>query len=203
MKKIVLMMAAMMISAVMYGQFTVGPQIGYAASSLSLNGKDIKSNLQSNFVLGVFVRAGDKVFLQPELNYLTQGNVFTINGNDQNVKLSAIQVPVSLGFRLINLKVIKLNVLGGATANFVVNKSMGVPQAFQETGNYLSADNFKNANFQYQLGASLDIATFVINVKYYGGISSLTNGDVTFTNGSTISSAKPNAFIVTLGWKVL
>lgn len=205
MKKIVLMTAALMISAVMYGQFTIGPQIGYTASSLSLNGQDIKSNIQSNFLLGVFIRAGGKVFLQPELNYLTQGNVFTIqNVGQQTVNLKSIQVPLSLGFRLINLKVVKLSVFGGATANFVVSKDVGVSGAAQATGKYLTPNNFKNANFQYQIGAGLDLATFVIDVKYYGGISDLTNGNVSLNSGNnSIQSAKPNAFMVTLGWKLL
>lgn len=203
MKKVVLMMAAMLISAVMYGQFTIGPQIGYTASSLSLNGQDIKSNVQSNFVLGVFVRAGSKVYLQPELNYVTQGNIFTIkNVGQQKVDLNSIQVPLSLGFRLINLKVIKLSVFGGATANFVVNKNITWQQGGSTTANYLQADNFKNANYQYQVGVGLDIATFVLDVKYYGGLSDINNGGLTFSNGS-ISSAKPNVFMVTLGWKVL
>ncbi len=154
-------------------------------------------------MLGVFMQVGNKVFLQPEVNYLTQGNVFTINNaRKQTVNLKAIQVPLSLGFRLLNFKVVKLSVFGGATANFVVNKDMGISGAAQTTGDYLTADNFKNANYQYQFGAALDIATFVINVKYYGGISDFTNGNVTLTNGS-ISSAKPNAFMVTLGWKIL
>lgn len=203
MKKITLMLAALLISAVSYAQFTIGPQIGYTASSLTLNGNDIKANLQSNFVLGVFARIGDKVFLQPELNYLTQGNVFTINTTfKQQVNLQSIQVPLSLGFKLLNLKIVKLSIFGGATANFVVNKNMGVDAAAQATGNYLTADAFKNANYQYQVGAGLDIATFVINVKYYGGLSDLTNGNVTVGNGS-ITSSKPNAFMVTLGWKIL
>lgn len=203
MKKITLMLAALLISSVMYGQFTIGPQIGYTASSLSLNGSEIKANLQSNFVLGVFMRIGNKVFLQPEVNYLTQGNIFTIkNIGQQTVNLNSIQVPLSLGFKLLNFKVLKLSIFGGATANFVVNKNMGVSGAAQATGDYLRADNFKNANYQYQVGAGLDLATFVIDVKYYGGINSLTNGSVTVKNGS-ISSAKPNVFMVTLGWKVL
>ena len=203
MKKITLLIAAVLTSAVMYGQFTIGPQIGYTASSLTLNGNDIKANLQSNFALGVFMRIGNKVFLQPEVNYLTQGNVFTINSaRQQTVNLKSIQVPLSLGFKLINLKVVKLSIFGGATANFVVNKDVGVSGAAQATGDYLKADNFKNANYQYQVGVGLDIAKFVSDVKYYGGISDFTNGDVTVNNGS-ISSAKPNAFMVTLGWKIL
>jgi len=203
MKKSVLMLAAMLISSVMFGQFTIGPQVGYTASSLSLKGRDVKSNLQSNFVLGVFARAGNKVYLQPELNYVTQGNIFTFkNVGQQNVELQSIQIPLSLGFRLINLKVIKLSVFGGATANFVVNKKISWQQGGSTTAAYLQKSNFKNINYQYQVGVGLDIVTFVFDVKYYGGLSNANKGDLTFSNGS-ISSSKPNMFMVTLGWKIL
>ncbi len=204
MKKITLLLAAVMMSAVMYGQFHIGPQIGYTTSNLTANGADIQSSMHNNFVVGIFARIGNKVYLQPEINYITQGNTFKFNRGaiQQKVNLKAIQVPLSLGFQLLNLKVVKLRVFGGATANFIVNKDVSPAEGVNMTGNYLSVDNFKNANFQYQFGAGLDIFMLTLDVKYYGGISDFTNGSMTY-GGSSISSSKANAFMVTLGWKIL
>lgn len=203
MKKITLLLAAVMMSAVMYGQFHIGPQIGYTASNLSAKGTDISSSMNNNFLVGVFVRLGNKIYLQPELNYITQGNTFKFNQGSiqQNVDLKSIQVPLSLGYQFLNLKVVKLRVFGGATANFVVNKDVSPAEGVGMTGDYLTVDNFKNTNFQYQFGVGVDVLMLALDVKYYGGISDLTNGSMTY-NGSSISSAKPNAFVVTLGWKI-
>lgn len=202
MKKITLLIAAVMMSAVMYGQFHIGPQIGYTTSNLTTNGIDIQSSMHDNFLVGVFARIGNKVYLQPELNYITQGNTFQFSQDThQKVDLKSIQVPLSLGFQLLNLKVVKLRVFGGVTANFVVNKNVGVSATDQITGEYLKPDNFKNANYQYQFGAGVDVFMLTLDVKYYGGISDFTNGSIT-ASGSSITSTKANAFIVTLGWKI-
>lgn len=202
MKKITLLIAAVMMSAVMYGQFHIGPQIGYTASNLTTNGTEIQSSMHNNFLVGVFARIGNKVYLQPELNYITQGNTFQFSQDiHQKVDLKSIQVPLSLGFQLLNLKVVKLRVFGGVTANFVVNKNVGVSATDQITGEYLKPDNFKNANYQYQFGAGVDVFMLTLDVKYYGGISDFTNGSI-IASGSSITSTKANAFIVTLGWKI-
>jgi len=204
MKKITLLIAAVLMSAVMYGQFHIGPQIGYATSNLTLNGADIQSSMHNNFLVGVFARIGNKVYLQPELNYITQGNTFQFSHGtiQQKVDLKSIQVPLSLGFQLLNLKVVKLRVFGGVTANFVVNKDVSPAEGINLTGNYLTVDNFKNTNYQYQFGAGVDVFMLTLDVKYYGGISDFTNGSLT-AGGGTISSTKANAFMVTLGWKIL
>ena len=203
MKKITLLLAAVMMSAVMYGQFHIGPQIGYTTSNLTTNGTDIQSSMHNNFLVGVFARIGNKVYLQPELNYITQGNTFQFSHGtiQQKVDLKSIQVPLSLGFQLLNLKVVKLRVFAGVAANFVVNKDVSPAEGVNVTGDYLTADNFKNANYQYQFGAGVDVLMLTLDVKYYGGISDFTNGSMAYS-GSSISSAKANAFVVTLGWKI-
>ncbi|MBE0651581.1 MAG: PorT family protein [Bacteroidales bacterium] len=204
MKKFTLLIAAVLMSAVMYGQFHIGPQIGYTSSNLTTKGVDIQSSLNNNFVIGIFARIGNKVYLQPELNYLTQGNTFKFSHAtiQQKVDLKAIQVPLSLGLQLLNLKVVKLHIFGGATANFIVNKNVSPAEGLNLTGDYLTADNFKNVNYQYQFGAGLDILMLTLDVKYYGGISDFTDGSLTYSGG-TISSSKSNIFMVTLGWRIL
>ena len=96
MKKLVLFITVILISVMSYGQFHIGPQIGYSGSNLSLNVDSIKNNLRSNLLIGVFARFGNKIYVQPELNWLTQGSVFkypeigNISPIEQNIKLSTI-----------------------------------------------------------------------------------------------------------------
>jgi len=208
MKKLSLFLAAFLMAGVMYGQFHIGPQIGYTASQLSYKSSDISTGLKSNMVIGVFLRLGNKIYIQPEVNYLTQGSVFkfpSLLGNtsfvEQNVQLKTIQVPVSLGLQILDLKVVKLRIFGGATANFVANKTIDPVTAAPK--DYLQPDNFKDVNFQYQIGAGLDVLMFALDVKYYGGLSDLVNGNVTFDNKTQAINAPSNVFMVTLGWKLL
>jgi len=76
MKKFSLFFIAVLISGISYGQFHIGPQVGYTASKLSYKGSDITSSLKNNMLIGVFMRIGRKVYVQPEVNYMTQGSVF-------------------------------------------------------------------------------------------------------------------------------
>ncbi len=207
MKKFSLLLAAVLLSGMMYGQFHIGPQIGYTASKLSYKGSDITNGLKNNMLIGVFMRFGKKVYLQPEVNYMTQGSVFkfpSLNNTsvvEQDVSLKSIQVPLSLGWRFLNLKVVKFRIFGGATANFVVNKTIDTKNG--DPKDYLMPDDFNDIQWQYQLGAGVDILMFAIDVKYYGGINDLFNGTVSYDNNTHSVSGAANVFEVTLAWKIL
>lgn len=208
MKKISLFIVAILMSGIMYGQFKIGPQIGYTASKLSYNGTDINNGLKNNMLLGVFMRIGKKIYLQPELNYMTQGSVFkfpSITGGtsvvEQNVSLKSIQVPISLGWRIINAKIFNLRIFGGGTANFVVNKTIDTKNG--DPNDYLMPDDFNNVQWQYQLGVGVDILMFALDVKYYGGVNDLFNGNVSYNQQTQTISGASNVFEVTLGWKIL
>jgi len=207
MKKISLLLVAFLISGVMYGQFHIGPQIGYTASKLSYKGTDITNGLKNNMLIGVFMRIGKKVYIQPEVNYMTQGSVFkfpslgSTSVVEQNVNLKSIQVPLSLGWQFINLKVIKLRIFGGATANFIVNKTITTTNGAAK--DYLVPDNFNNIQWQYQAGLGIDVLMFALDVKYYGGINDLFNGSVKYNQTTHSVSGASNVFEVTLGWKIL
>ncbi len=207
MKKFSLLLAAVLLSGIMYGQFHIGPQIGYTASKLSYKGSDITNGLKHNMVIGAFMRIGKKVYIQPEVNYMTQGSVFkfpSLNNTsvvEQDVTLKSIQVPLSLGWRFLNLKVVKLRIFGGATANFMVNKTIDTKNG--DPKDYLMPDDFNDVQWQYQLGVGVDILMFALDVKYYGGINDLFNGTVQYDSQTHTVSGAANVFEVTLGWKIL
>lgn len=204
MKKLSLLLITFLMAGVMYGQFHIGPQVGYTAANLSVDKSDITNGLQNNMVVGVFMRLGKKIYLQPEVNYLTQGSVFQFKFGQslikQDVQLKSIQVPLNLGAQLIDLKVAKLRVFGGVTANFVANKTINTTG---DPSEYLKPDNIKDVTFQYQVGVGLDVLMFALDVKYYGGINDLVNGNVTYNSATQSVSAPSNVFMVTLGWKIL
>ncbi len=207
MKKLVLFIAVLLISGMSYGQFHIGPQIGYTASTLSLDTDSITNNLKSNLLVGVFARFGKKFYVQPEINWLTQGSVFTypeignISPIEQNIKLSTIQVPVNVGWRMINLEIVNIRIFAGLAANFIVNKNI---KTTGDDENYPEAlpteDDFKNMQWQWDAGVGVDILMFAVDVKYMGGLNNIFD-DIQF-GGETLTS-KSNLFVVTLGWKIL
>ncbi len=207
MKKAILVLSTVLLSSVMFGQFHFGPQVGYTASNLSINKSEIVNNLKSNLLIGVFVRMGKKIYLQPEANWLTQGSTFKYefevddpNPVEQEIKLNTLQVPLSLGWRMINLDVINIRLFAGASANFILNTKINTLNP--DTYEYLLPEDFSSIQWQWQAGLGVDILMFAIDVRYCGGINDLVNKTVTVDGGNYEVSSKSNLFQVTLGWKI-
>lgn len=202
MKKVILVFSAILLATAMQAQFHFGPQIGYTSSKLTTNLSDVTADVKSNFMFGAFARFGEKIYVQPEVNWLTQGGVWTESFDDplQNKELKmtykTIQIPVSLGWRIIDLKVVNIRLFGGVAANIVTNKEIEVKNI---TDPIESAD-WKDMIWQYQVGAGVDVLMFAVDVKYMGGLNELMKNDIKI-DGQTIST-KSNLFTVTLGWKI-
>ncbi len=206
MKKLFLFVLAISASVLSYGQLHFGPQIGYTASKLSVDQGDIENGLKNNFLIGAFVRMGKKIYIQPEVNYYTQGSIFktpsigSLSPLEQEISLKSLQVPVNVGWRMINLEIVNIRLFGGVVANFVldkqVNTTSGDPNDYETA---LIPEDFKDTNWQYDLGVGVDVLMFAVDVKYVGGLSNILN-DVQF-DGNTVTS-KSNLFVVTLGWKI-
>ncbi len=199
MKKVVLIIAAFFAISTIQAQFHFGPQIGYTASKLSTNTSEITSDFKSNFLFGAFVRIGEKIYVQPEVNWLTQGGVWKESGVDQEIEMTykTIQIPVSVGWRIIDLKLVNIRLFGGAAANIATNKEMKIGDIDEP----LKDADWNNVAWQYQVGAGVDVLMFALDVKYMGGINNLYKGNDLTWDGKTLNT-KSNLFTVTLGWKI-
>jgi hypothetical protein len=208
MKRIILLTVTLLIVGMSYGQFHIGPQIGYTGSNLALNADSISNSLKNNLLIGAFVRIGKKFYVQPEVNWLTQGSVFKypsfkdgIVPLEQEIKLSTLQVPVNVGWRFINLEIVNLRIFAGIAANFVLNTKIDTKSGNSDDyENALVPDDFKSVQWQWDAGVGVDILMFAVDVKYMGGINNLL--DNVQIEGNTLTS-KSNLFVVTLGWKIL
>lgn len=197
MKKLFLACGLILITSLGFAQFTIGPKLGYNASKLSTSIDTISSDFRSGFQVGAFVRIGKKLYVQPELYYTTQGGVFESNASDweQKVRIGSLDLPVLIGFKLINAKVVNLRILAGPLASFVVNKS--VKDAGGALGPVKDAD-INNVNWAIQTGLGLDLFLLTLDVRYQIGLNNLIN-DIENVN----SSSKNNVWVISLGFKIL
>jgi hypothetical protein len=216
MKKIILIIAAFLIVTSINAQFHFGPQIGYTASKLTLDAKDISTDLGSNFLFGAFVRIGNKIYIQPEVNWMTAGSVFkypsiTWEGTElspveQDVKLNSIQIPASLGWRIINLEIVNIRLFTGAAANIITNKTINTTDTDGSIEKGLISPitdaNISDLTWQYHFGVGVDVLMFALDVKYTGAFNSLLDGNIVYDEQSHSISSTTNMFIVTLGWKI-
>ena len=207
MKKIIISVIVLFFAASSYAQFHIGPQIGYTASNLSIDKDTITNSLKNNFLVGAFARFGKKIYVQPEINWLTQGSVFkypslqNYSPIEQKIKLNTIQVPVNIGWRIINLKVVNLRVFAGVAANFIVNTTITTTGGDADYYDALpKEDDFSGIAWQWDAGVGVDVLMFTLDIKYLGGINNILK-DFSYDNGTLTS--KSNLFMVTLGWKIL
>jgi hypothetical protein len=178
------------------GQFSLGIKVGYNASQLSSNIDSVTANFKSGFQIGAFARIGKKLYLQPEFYYTTQGGVFSSNTQNwkQTVKIGSLDVPVLVGYKLINSDLVNLRILAGPAASFVVNKT--ISEGGADPGPVTSGD-LKGVNWSIQAGAGVDVWMFTLDVRYQIGLNQLIKEAKSWKFDS-----KNNVWVVSLGFKI-
>lgn len=170
------------------------------------NYSDFKNDSKAGFNVGAFARlGGKKVYLQPELLFGTRNSETTFNVSTtgavtpggQKIKLKTIQVPVLLGFKLLDLKLASIRAFTGPAMSIVMNNSSvtydGVTTSLSDT------KNFKNNIWDWQLGAGVDVGPLVLDVRYEWGLSNTSDGKVANVNFVN----KGNVLTFSLGFKFI
>lgn len=166
MKKIFLLFAVLFIATTVNAQYVnVGPKIGYHTSKLSFKGSDMKQSFSSDMALGMFARFSfAKFIVQPEVLY-------SFNAR------TCFTVPVYLGYKLFDNKIVKMRAVAGPVLFYNTIKS--VPE--------------NRATLGGSLGLGADIWRFTVDINYSLGST------YSFV---TTSMANQNIFTVTLGFKL-
>ncbi|MDT8393836.1 MAG: porin family protein [Bacteroidales bacterium] len=198
MKKLILLSVFLFLGAAVSAQLTFGPKIGITMSKLSVDKDDYTEELKTGFQLGAFVRVGKKVFLQPEVMFSTTGGV--LKTEDRNlkttVKLNTVQVPVLVGYKFINFKLVNLRVMAGPAISMIVNKDIEFDEKIE---NPIKEDDLKNASWTFQLGGGVDVMMLTLDVRYEWGLNNIHDPEA----GLNKFDMKNNLWTVSLGWKIL
>ena len=130
MKKLALIIGLAIFSIGAFAQVTIGLKGGYNTSlgfdkNFSYTGDNfnIQNDLSHGGHLGLFFRFGRRFYVQPEANYNL--NIAKVNFTDKNnaiwtdnVLLSTVDVPVLLGFKIVNAKKFNLRIMAGPKFRF-------------------------------------------------------------------------------------
>lgn len=203
MKKTTLLLVMVMAASFTFGQISLGPKIGFNTSKLTTDASEISSDLKNSFNFGVFLRLGKKIYVQPEVNWLTRGGVFkspsssSISPIEQEIDLKTIEIPVLLGWRIINLGVGNVRIFAGPSASIVTDKTVNTSEGSNLTDPIEDSD-FEDMIWGFNLGAGADVLMFTLDVRYQMGLNEV----IKKVEGFDINS-KNNIFAVTLGWKII
>jgi hypothetical protein len=202
---LVIIFAALIISEKGHAQFALGLKAGYNASKLNTNIDSIKSSINSGFHIGAFARIGNRVHLQPEFYYTLSGGTFeniglhTVNDWKQKVTVGTLDIPVMIGFEIINSSIFKWRIMAGPEASFVINSKI---EDVSLTGP-IEKSNLHTTNWYIQAGTGIDVLFLTLDIRYQTGLNSLIT-EVTGTDGTKYSvDSKGNLFVVSVGFKIL
>ncbi|MEI6684317.1 MAG: porin family protein [Bacteroidota bacterium] len=205
MKKIIVfllvLLPAIFTAETMFGQLSIGVKVGYNASKLSANIDSVTTSFKSGMQFGAFVRIGKKLYLQPELYYTTQGGVFTSNTQNwkQTVKIGSLDLPVLIGIKVLDIKMVNVRVLAGPEASFVINSLTSIEEGgINNSLGPLTKGDFSSVNWSLQAGAGVDVWRFTLDIRYQVGLSQMVKEVKKYT-----FDTKNNVWVVSLGFKIL
>jgi hypothetical protein len=221
MKKNSLVAVLLLCVSFSYGQLNFGIKAGYN-SSLSFsnvnsvftgayNLNDVNGEIWNDFQAGLFARLGlgKKLYIQPELLYAMQKKNYTItlqdvaNKNvtyDKLINVSTVDIPVLLGYKLLDLKVFNLRAFAGPKFRLNANSSLAFSNLVKPAGSTSTItldglkQDFLNSKVGMEIGAGIDVLMLTLDVRY-NLIGDMYNPKV---NDFNLPS---NTFLISLGWK--
>ncbi len=206
MKKFMVVIILVFLSTgVTFGQFSYGLKIGYNASKLHSSLDSIKSSFNSGFHFGVFVRVGKKVYLLPELYYTLQGGIFennvsnTYNNWKQKVTVGTMDIPILVGFKLIDVKVVNWRIMAGPMASFLVNSK--ITDVNLNPGPITKSD-ISNVNWYVQVGTGVDVFFLTLDIRYQIGLNQMIRSAASLAGKAYDLNATNNMWVVSLGFKL-
>ncbi|MEA1887250.1 MAG: porin family protein [Bacteroidota bacterium] len=200
MKKLILILFAVVLSSGAFAQFSWGLKAGATSNNFKLE-DPINSAQQTieaaeqaawGFHGGVFIRLSMLgIMVQPEVLFsMAENNMLITDAGVEEVrsqKFNKLDVPILLG-----VKFGPIRLMGGPAASVMINSASDLVD---------NAENlYKAATFGYQAGVGVDIMKKItLDVRYEGGLSNfgdeITIGTETFT-----LDGRTNAIILSAGF---
>lgn len=222
MKKNLFLAVFLLIAFLSDAQLNFGIKAGYT-SSLGLNDigsvtsgqynlNSAKSELSNGFHAGAFARIGfKKVYFQPELLYSMGKKNYTIGFNDiananalvtfdKSVSVSTVDIPLLLGYKLLDLKLANLRVFAGP--KFRLNAGSSLSYSNLSGGGSITQDkliqDIKASQVGLEAGVGIDVLMFTLDARY----NLISDMYQTKISSLTIDNIPANTFVISLGWKI-
>ncbi|WP_165585784.1 porin family protein [Pedobacter nototheniae] len=138
--------------------------LNYATLPTSFKGiTDKKGKVGYNF--GAFARVGKAFYFQPELNYVTIKSAYTYASNTYTPKFHQVNLPLMVGYKLINTDALNFRISAGPDVNYTLNKAEG-PSGF----------DYKKFNLGGVINAGVDIGNITVDARYSRGFTKINKG---------------------------
>lgn len=193
--------------------FQLGLKLGYNSTSFNTdNGSSILSGLEgynfskarddfrSGYLIGAYSRIGliGNLSLQPEFYFTKKSGVtdFYLKSGSTDVAVSekvsyySWDLPILAHLKVVDLKIFNLYGVAGPVASFKVNDK----SKFSSLNNDLNNDKLRSTNWNFQLGAGVEVWKLNLDVRYEWGLNDVSK---------TQLERKSNALMFTLGYRFI
>lgn len=168
----------------------IGLKAGINTSKISVKLEDYNSDNITKMHIGAFGRIGwNKIYLQPEVYFTKKGGEFSSNVFDVagEFDYSAVDVPLLLGFRLLDAKAFKLHLIAGPVFGFVTKSDL-------KGDNEFDPQYFNNHYTGLQYGAGVDVLFLTVDLR-------MEHSNIVYDHPDF--DGKNTTFMVTVGFKIL
>ena len=191
------------------GPISFGPKIGWNSNKLTTDYTAYIEDMRDGAHGGIFFSLYmNRVYLQPEAYFSLRRGELDATLDDpmgsntkvnisQEVTLTTIDIPILLGFKLIDLKLIRFRIWGGPVASYMLNKKYRLNINGENESSRINRSDFKDATWAGQVGAGMDLLFLTLDVGYEFGLQDFLTiesmDDFAFRN---------NMWFISLGWRL-
>lgn len=103
----------------------------------------------------------------------------------RNIKWKSVEVPLVVGYKVLDLATMNVRVFGGGVYSYVIDGSVSGLDQFKN-----AYKKFDKSNFGYQVGAGIEMWKFTVDLVYQGSLSNI----------SKDFNSKVNTFNLSIGY---
>ncbi|MBB5623830.1 hypothetical protein HDE69_004918 [Pedobacter cryoconitis] len=150
----------------------IGLKGGANFTDLSLNYGDLKNKYSAGYSAGAFTRVDiSKLYVQGELLYSHKSSKVESNtlGNGKS-SWNSIDVPVTIGYKILKSENLNLRVFGGGVYSYILNDKARILQEVKE-----SFKKFDKSNIGYVAGVGVDLGKITIDLSAQGSLTKMSS----------------------------
>jgi len=164
-------------------QWVIGIKAGANYTDLYTDLNSLKDETgKAGFTIGAFARMGQELFFQPEINYIRSASKFEYDNQTLNPKFNQLNVPLMIGYKLLDQDYFNLRVSVGPDLNYSLNE----PKP-------LKSFDYKKFTVGGTFDVGVDLGNIAIDARYSRG----------FTDLNKVLGQKAGIYSLTVGFKVL
>lgn len=152
----------------------------------------VSDGLNSKYAMGYFGGAMarfdfKRFYIQNEILYSEKSSKIekTAVAGSKNAKWKSLEMPLIIGYKVIDLTTINVRVFGGGVYSYVLDENFSSLNQLKN-----SYSKFDRSNIGYQVGTGVEMWKFTVDFIYQGGLNNVNKN----------FSSRPNSFNVSVGY---